>query len=167
MKRSVAVILMLAFLYDAGGYYVWFSMQQFHLQQQVQNEINQGLNDKDLTCIELPINDQSAISWIKPGKEFTCKGRMYDVVRIKTTARHKRYYCINDVKEKHLLANYHKNHQNNRSSRRIMLTLKNQFFNPHTTIFKQAVAETICFAPVFIYYRSLKTDIPSPPPKIV
>ncbi len=168
MKRSVTVILLFAFLFNAGGYYVWFSVLQYHMQRQIRHEIRQGLPDEALTCITITESHPAGISWIKPGKEFLYRGKMYDVVRIAKSGQQTHYYCINDVKEKQLIANYHRNQQQKKqASKRIKLNLKKQYFNQTSTYFHHNLLREMNFAPMVSNYHSCCSDTPSPPPKVV
>ena len=62
----------------------------------------------------------SQIEWEKRNKEFSLKGVMYDVARIKKSEGKTYLYCINDKKEKQLLDDLVKavnKNQNNKQSR--------------------------------------------------
>ena len=99
---------------------MWFGILKHNVQRQIRQEIRQGLSEKDLTIITVPVNDESGICWIKPGKEFTCGGKMYDVVKIKISGNTKSYYCIDDVKEKKLIAGFSKVNESNQKARKLL-----------------------------------------------
>ena len=92
---------------------------QYKIQKEVKQKIRKGLRDEDLSIIVVSVNDESEINWIKPQKEFRYKGEMYDVVNIKIENQKKYYYCIWDVKEKQLIANYNKTNNNKQNKERI------------------------------------------------
>jgi hypothetical protein len=108
------------FLFNIGGYYVWFNVIKNKLQKEIRQEIRQGLSEKDLTLIVVPADDESGICWIKPGKEFTYQGNMFDVVKTKINGNKKFYYCINDIKEKKLIADFSKFHGLAQKTRKLL-----------------------------------------------
>jgi hypothetical protein len=108
------------FLFNIGGYYLWFSYVKNNIQKEIRREIRLGLSEKDLTLISVPVNDESGICWIKPGKEFTFNGKMYDVVKITINNNRKIYYCIDDVKEKNLIAGFSKIPESNQKARKLL-----------------------------------------------
>jgi hypothetical protein len=108
------------FLFNIAGYYLLFSYVKNSLQKQIRREIRQGLSEKDLTLISVPINDESGICWIKAGKEFTYKGEMYDVVKIRIRDNQKFFYCINDTKEKKLIDGFSKMNESSQKARRLL-----------------------------------------------
>ncbi|MEO6220819.1 MAG: hypothetical protein ABIO81_10355 [Ginsengibacter sp.] len=61
-------------------------------------------------------NNYKQIYWEEEGKEFSFKGEMYDVVKIKIINDEVVLYCIHDKKEKMLIDNYNLITKNNSSS---------------------------------------------------
>jgi hypothetical protein len=120
LRKYLSVIILMFFLFNIGGYYLWFSFLKFNIQKEIRREIRQGLSENDLTLITVPFNDESGICWIKPGKEFTYRGEMYDVVKIKISNDKKFFYCINDIKEKKLIADFSKANASNQKARKLL-----------------------------------------------
>lgn len=111
LRKYLSAIILMFFLFNIVGYYLWFSYVKNNIQKEIRQEIRKGLEDKDLTLITIPIDDESGLCWIKPGKEFTYHGEMFDVVKIKISNNKKYIYCINDTKEKKLIADFSKNNE--------------------------------------------------------
>jgi predicted transcriptional regulator len=100
---------------------LYFKYLQHNIQQEINNEIKEGLNEKDLSVVIIPLKDENKITWTKKNKEFKYKGLMYDVVKTKIKNGKKYYYCINDVKEKKLITSFFRN---NRRKNKSLLKLK-------------------------------------------
>jgi len=108
------------FLFNIVGYYLLFSYVKNNIQKEVRREIRQGLAEKDLTIITVPVSDESGICWLKAGKEFTYRGEMFDVVKIKIVKDKKCFYCINDTKEKKLISDFSKNNESGPKARKLL-----------------------------------------------
>ena len=168
MRKYIALLIVSVFLFNTGGYYLYFSILQYNAQQEIAQEIRKGLQEKDLTLIMLPLNHQEDISWIKHSKEFRYKGEMYDVVKIKVLNHTKMYYCLNDSKEKQLIAGFHKTHNTRKDAEK---RLKRGFtynfcFQPYS-LAENTRAIVVPFATIQILYTPGAIDIHSPPPKTV
>ncbi len=120
LRKYLSVILLFFFLFNIGGYYLWFNYVKNNIQKEIRQEIRRGLSEKVLTLITVPVNDETGICWIKPGKEFTYRGKMYDVVKTSIFNNKKFYYCINDVKEKKLNHDFSKNTESNQKARKLL-----------------------------------------------
>jgi len=166
MRKYIALLIVPVFLFNIGGYYLWFSVLQHNLQQEIGQEIREGIKDKDLTLITVPLNDEAGISWIKPNKEFRYKGEMYDVVKIQVQHQKKLYYCMNDSKEKQLLADFNKTHNTKKDSeKKLKRSFTYNFYFQQVTSVKNFSAIDIPFASIHILYKPGAIDIHSPPPK--
>lgn len=154
------------FVFDAGGYYLWFSLLQNNIHIEVRQEIEKGLKDDELVLIKVPANSDQGIEWIKPGQEFRLNKEMYDVVRSATVGKEKYYYCLNDAKEKKLIAGFTSKSKKN-SDKRIRYSFSFQYvpiqFNLNSNI------NIVNFIyPSFVWqYKSNTPDIHSPPPKTI
>ena len=127
LKKSLFIGVLMLFLFNIGGYYIWFSYLKFTIQKDIRREIRSELPEKELTLISVPVNDESLLIWIKPGKEFTFGGKMYDVVKAKIVGDKKLYYCIDDVKEKKLLTAFSKVNEPCQKARRMLNNFHYQF----------------------------------------
>jgi hypothetical protein len=127
IRISLSIGLLMFFLFNIGGYFVWFNIMKNKIQKEIRQEIRQGLTEKDLTLISVPVNDESGICWIKPGKEFTFGDKMYDVVKIKIDGTRKLFYCIEDSKEKKLIDGFAKINSSSQKVRKLLTSF--QFIN--------------------------------------
>lgn len=105
MKKVASILLLFIFLFNTIGYFIAFKAFQFHLKSEIKKEIKNGLSNEQLTIIHFDKNNLCDIEWMKKGKEFCHKGKLYDIVKIKETQSTITYYCINDSQEKTLFAN--------------------------------------------------------------
>jgi hypothetical protein len=153
------------FLFDTAGYFLLFCLRQDITRREIRREIRMGLKEGQLTLITVTGNDESGISWIEPGREFRFRGEMYDVVKIRTENQAKYYYCIKDVKEKQLIAEFNKSRKAKKEDGK-----KREIFNfqylpaPFSTGSSPSSAGLLTVEPAF-FYQSENPDVNSPPPK--
>ena len=167
MRKVLSGILILVFLFNIGGYYLWFSVLQLRIQEEVIKEMKKGLKEEDLCLVIADLNSEQEIKWIKPGREFRYHGEMYDVVKIKIRNQKKYLYCINDVKEKLLINRFHKNHNQTKE-----LEKKSKIAFGLKYIPEQIQSKTfnelsdMKFPVPMNYYKSAFIEIYTPPPKV-
>jgi hypothetical protein len=167
MRKFIPIILITIFFFDICGYQLLFNKIQHNIQREIKQKIRKELRDEDISIIVVPVNDESEINWINPQKEFSYKGEMYNVVNIKIENQKKYYYCIWDVKEKQLIANYNKTNNNKQNKERIKRISNILLF------FQVILITNIINSSYFHYFDNplrLITNyliIPSPPPKII
>jgi hypothetical protein len=166
MKRFISFILLFLFLFVSGGYYLYFRYLQRQIQQEVKTEIRKGLQEEELSLIVIPANGSQDILWTKKDKEFRYKGSMYDVVRTEVRGQKIYYYCLNDVKEKQLIARYQRT---NRRKAKTLLNLKRVMGNKYfaeTVSLKINLCQTGILLPEYQkQYNSIIPETNSPPPE--
>lgn len=145
---------------------MYFKYLQHNIQQEINNEIKEGLNEKDLSVVIIPLKDENKIIWTKKNKEFKYKGLMYDVVKTKIKNGKKYYYCINDVKEKQLITSFFRN---NRRKNKFLFKLKKNLSKKYLSK-KFSTKVSIKNTNVFVFenqafYKSKILEVLSPPPK--
>ncbi len=153
-------------LFVSNGYYLYFKYLQYNIQHIIQQEIKKGMNEKELSLIIVSVKNKKEIFWIKKNKEFKYKDKMYDVVKIKILNKQKYFYCINDIKEKHLITIFS---ENNKRKNNLVLKLSKILNNKY---FPKTYFVNIHFNPIEVrftennlFYKSKIIDIISPPPK--
>ena len=168
MRKYISIIVLFIFLFNIGGYYLWFSAIQYGLQKEMEKEIGEGSKDDDLTLIIVPAKGETGVVWIKPDKEFLYKGEMYDVVKIQNKDQKKYYYCLNDSKEKELIANFNKtgNHKKE-TEKKLKRNFNFNFDFQRFSIAKNLYPIHLTFISIQFLYKSTSADILSPPPKSV
>lgn len=162
LKRFISFILLFIFIYNIGGYYIWFRLEQYNIQSEIQN----GSQKKELTLISVPLNDKSSIIWTEENKEFIYHGEMYDVVKIKTINNINYYYCINDKKEKQLITDFIKKDSLQKKSENIIQKVIDNIYQTQAyklIVYNQPVGIDFCM--LSVNYKSNINDIHSPPPK--
>jgi len=153
-KKYFSAALLLFFLFNIGGYYFWFKIEQYQMQKNLKNEIRKGLRDEELSLI------------IKPNKEFIYQGEMYDVVRIKVRGDEIHYYCINDQKEKQLIATFNKNHDSkNELEKKIKNSSIAKYFPQQSSFTMEEFSSSFAYGIIEINYKLGSISPPSPPPK--
>ena len=168
MRKYISILLLLIFLYNFGGYYLWFRVLQYNIQEENKQETTKGLKEKDLSLIIVPLNDQSNICWTEKNEEFIYKGEMYDIVKTKTDSQHKYFYCINDTNEKLLIANFNKSHNSKKDTDKIIKsTLDFKYLTQKISISDNTFHSDFIFPTIDLIYKSNIVEISSPPPNIV
>ena len=167
MRKYISIAVLFIFLFNIGGNYLWFSAAQYGIQQEIEKEIGDGSKDEDITLIIVAEKGEPGIAWIKPDKEFRFKGEMYDVVKIQIHDQKKYYYCLNDNKEKELIANFNKTSNTKKDSEK---KLKQNF---NYSLYLQRYPVTVnlysinsTFPSIPVLYKSTFVDIHSPPPRL-
>jgi hypothetical protein len=167
LRKYLAIIVLMFFLFNIVGYYLWFGYVKNNIQKEVRREIRKGLADKDLTLITVPIGDESGICWIKAGKEFTYRGEMFDVVKIKISKDKKYFYCINDVKEKKLISDFSKNNESDRGARKLLSNFTYIYILQQGSFFHILETSDYGYCIKSFNTASVATDVISPPPKFI
>ena len=169
MKKSLSIVLVFVFFYGIMGFYLNFTIEQYRVKEEIKEKIISSLPENELIQVKISSDELKKLIWTEDGKEFRYNGNMYDVVKIKKSSGITCYYCFNDEKESKLLASLDKlvkDQTDNSSSR---TTQKKQTI----TYFVSSIHLTQCLteAPVLFFdspsrYKSVTTDILSPPPRI-
>jgi hypothetical protein len=166
VKKIISILVLWVFLTGSGGYYFLFKIKQFANYCKIENEITN--HDKDVLqqVIIFKRGEKTCLKWIKEQKEFIYQGKIYDIVRCIFSGKYVFYYCINDTKEKKLIADFeNKNHANNRTNQITRRIIPFQFilYSPLITLYREPSA--------WHYYQALNHYLPpvnntlSPPPK--
>jgi hypothetical protein len=168
MKKFLSFFIVSVFLFNIGGYYLWYRLEQHCIQKEIQNKIREGMNDNAITLIILPADDETGICWIKPNKEFRYKSEMYDVIKIQSKQHKKFYYCINDTKEKHLITEFNKTHNAKKAlEKKIKRIFTYNLFINCFSILKNQNSFNLTFTTINFLYNSNLVEIHSPPPKSI
>lgn len=104
LKKTLAILTLFLFAFNAGGYLFVFKIKQYQLKKEIKQQIKAGISEEVLTLITLDSETSSTIVW-KDEHEFILKGQMYDVVRKGTDNKgNALLYCITDTQETLLFA---------------------------------------------------------------
>jgi hypothetical protein len=159
--------VLMFFLFNVMGYYLCFSYVKNNIQKEVSREIEQGLPDKDLTLITIPVDDESGIRWIKPGKEFTFRGEMYDVVKIKISNNKKYLYCVNDIKEKKLITEFSRINSASQKAKKLLANFHYIYVIQPESLFHIIETSNLDYCIKSFDTASAINEVTIPPPKFI
>ena len=175
MKRIATILLLTLFVYNTIGflaihpllsvYYKYLGMM--HADMPSEEEMIELLvfNKEDIEKGRLDFK------WIH-SREFKYNGDMYDIVTKEETEKQLIVHVINDTKEKKLEEEFEKRvHKNSTENKHIPSIIKysSSISEP---VQSEQIEIILAYNSVFSYwrtdsYKSLHTDIPSPPPRLV
>ena len=167
LKNYLTLTILMFFLFNIVGYYLWFSYLKFNIQKEVTQEIRQGTAEKDLTLITVSINDESGICWLKAGKEFTYRGEMFDVVKIKICKDKKYIYCINDTREKKLISDFSRNNEPDQKTKKLVSSFQYIYVIQPATFPHITETSNFDYSIQSFNIVSVDADVNSPPPKFI
>ncbi|MEH6406547.1 MAG: hypothetical protein V7767_04635 [Leeuwenhoekiella sp.] len=173
MKRSCVFLLLSIFIFNLGGNFIVFKIQQYQVRREIIQRIRQGIPTEQLSLITIKHNQTKTVIW-KESDEFSYDGIMYDVVKQELQAdKSIVYYCVKDDMETALVIKLYKDLKKSQKT-------KNNRLYPVKIAFKilPSQAEKLPQENNFkikdeissyynVAYSTLKPEIKSPPPKIV
>lgn len=165
MRKWILILLTSIFLFNTGGYFVWFSVLKLNIHKEIRHEIEKGLKEKELSLIIVSNSNKADICWTKPDKEFKYKGEMYDVVKVKIKNQKRYYYCINDSKENRLIAHFDKSQHAKKSIEKIVNRTHNLYFPLQFSLSTNRCTSDFRYLTMDVFYASTIVDTLSPPPK--
>jgi len=165
MKRATSLLITLLILFNSGGGYIIFRLQQSEARRESEEAISR-IAEKNVVVLAFRLNHEEGLVWMRPGREFTYRGEMYDVVKTATRGSMKYYHCYNDSREKKLIAAYQKSHHSKKETEKRRKTPNNPIFFSQKTLFTR-IMPLSCFD--YSLYEMIYTSevpvTPSPPPK--
>ncbi len=114
------------------GYYGVFKMKQWHIHERIEAVIESLTSEKELSRVEISLNDVKNLKWERAGKEFWFNGTLHDVAYSETSATSIVFYCINDTEETELYSQFDATLQK-------QLDSKNDASSPITQFFKKDI----------------------------
>ncbi len=166
MRKFLSLILLIVVLLAGEGWYLSFIYLQHTVREEAEYEIRKGLKDEDLTLIVVTPGREQEITWTKKDREFRYRGSMYDVVRIKVRDGKKYYYCLNDVKEKEIIADFSRSHKkHDKTLQNLQEVFSNKYLPEGFSIQEIRNSFLIAYSGYRCFYRSRVVGTESPPPK--
>lgn len=166
MKRTTSLLLILLFLFNTGGSYLIFRMQQSEARRESEETINSQKALKDVIVLAFRQNHEEGLVWVRPGKEFTFRGELYDVVKVTSCGNMKYYHCYNDSREKKLIAGYQKSNHSRKEPDKKRKASNNIIFFSQKCLFSRTLYPSCYTYPLYeFYYLSEIPVTPTPPPK--
>lgn len=172
MKKTLAILTLILFAFNAGGYLFVFKIKQYQIKKEIKQQIKAGISDENLTVIKLTSETRTQMEW-KDKHEFIYKGQMYDVVReAKDIQGNTLLYCITDTQETLLFAELN-NLANKKQSENQEKACKHLFnlIAPLNALadYKLAIyRDNSEIKPIYRFiYKEPSLEIQIPPPKLV
>ena len=166
MKKIISYIILLLFVFTTSGYYLLFKHIKHEIHHEVEQKIKNGIDKNELTVFIFLTDEENSIHWIKKNKEFTVNGEMYDVVEIKIKNNKKYIYCLNDIKEKQLIARFTRHNRRRNKILNIIKKVTADKYVPVQATIDQLNNETaVCFGIYNCNFKSITGDVYSPPPQ--
>jgi hypothetical protein len=80
MRKATAILLLMVFLFEAGGYFVYFTLERAAAQCEMAAFMARLKSEENLIWIEWNTDNAADFEW-KHDREFRLHGVMYDVMR--------------------------------------------------------------------------------------
>ena len=104
LKKVLPIFLLLAFLFNMGGIFVVFKIEQFKIRRAIKQEIKAGLDEDELHYFTFSAVEYAQLDWERENKEFRLGREMFDIIRMKNAGDTMELYCVNDTEEALLFA---------------------------------------------------------------
>jgi hypothetical protein len=129
-------------------------------------EIEEGLEEEELTVIVVTKEHEEEIVWIREGKEFRYHGEMYDVINTRSSGDKDYYYCKNDTREKEVI-NRLVRHQKRKNNILLQLrkVLSDKYFPGNFSMDPEREDSGVRYPPRQDLYLSRFIEIHAPPPR--
>jgi len=174
MKRFVASLFLLLYLYNSAGYLAVFSYLQYRVRSEVKQMLKASVPRSELVLFAFHTRSLEsniyAIHWIED-HEFRYQGGMYDIVNSSCVGDTTYLLCLNDIMEEELfkdLGNHVQRHMGYSEKQGMLDSLRDVFKQSYFTcidLFDDLLAIGLSVAPQEDIYKSVVMDIPSPPPR--
>ncbi|HTX88144.1 MAG TPA: hypothetical protein VMC08_04080 [Bacteroidales bacterium] len=102
IRKILAGFLVFLLLFNLSGYYFIFSYNRMLVRSQMRATIRSGESQDQEETLVIPVSE---VRWIDQ-KEFSYRGKLYDVVSCSFSGNTVTIKCINDRKEESLYSRY-------------------------------------------------------------
>ena len=102
MRKSITISLISLLFLSQAGYYFYYAAQRAQVRHEMQEQLSTELSENLLELI-IQEDNETAINWQEPGKEFYLDGKLYDVASKKKINGKTFLYCVNDKNEHELV----------------------------------------------------------------
>jgi hypothetical protein len=174
LKKVVAYLFIIVFLFNAVGYFIAFKIEQCEIKTEIELAVNSGTNLNGLTVLTISKTDLSKIEWLEPGREMRYSGELYDIFKSSETETNVTYYCMDDSKEttlfsdlvEHVNTHVLSNTSHNNSKKTISYLVK-LYFSVSTQIVYSTIENVRNFQTCNLIFSSITLEKKSPPPQFV
>ena len=102
MKKATTILLVMLILFQGAGMFFLLKLQQTAAAMSMDERINKGVDDDELTRFVFHRQMPKEVSWVHE-REFIYGGNMYDVVNLTQRGDSVYIACVHDHKETKLL----------------------------------------------------------------
>jgi len=103
LKRTFSIFLLISFLFNTAGYLLIFLLLQSSLKDNVREKISSNNYSQTLIVFaNKNLNDGITELKFHDEKEFSFKGKMYDIIKRENKNDSVYFYCLADTKEDEL-----------------------------------------------------------------
>jgi hypothetical protein len=164
----LSLFLIIILLFNIFGYFIYFNILQSNIRHEISDHIRNGLHDSELTIIEINSQNSLEIKWIKPSKEFSYHGYLYDVAKVVEKDGRKYYHCINDTKEDKLIREFAKNTDSSQKAKKLLNNFASSTYLINEATYKSLNTSTNhnFSIPHFNVILNIR-EISDPPPKLL
>lgn len=167
MRKSLALILFSVFLINLAAFPVWFHVSRYMIREEMEQKIRENPDESDLDIVILTREAFEQLHWTRAHKEFEYKGHFYDVIKIKSSGKTMKVYCLNDAREKQLMAQYRVHQRKRKKSKQILnKTEFSKYFPAEHHFTANAITSEIVFSEHMARLISNTIIPPAPPPKL-
>lgn len=171
VKRIASFLLLVLFLFNVVGYFVLYSVLDTDNRAAISRKT---IEPQCLQTVRIHVNDMKNIVFRDHGKEFLYNGEIYDIKTRSTEGDFIVFRCINDKKEKQLLAGlqFHvKNYADSNTSsdkkqdNSSKSPIKTLFL--HSNDWAEAMSVAVVYPPaIFQLTFYISPTLPLPPPEV-
>lgn len=166
MRKSLALILFSVFLFNLAALPVWFHISRYLIREDMEQQIRENPNESELNMLVVTNQEFDNLHWTRAHKEFEYKGDMYDVIQIKSSGNTKKIFCLNDAREKKLMAQYRAHQRTRKKSKQVLnKTEFSKYFPAENHFSITSVASEVVYSEHPILVVSTTLSPPAPPPK--
>jgi hypothetical protein len=163
LKKSLAYLLLILFLFNSMGYYFIFELHKYHVKKEIQansNKISRALRILKIRDAESDHEFQRV-----ENKEIRYQGFLFDVIKEVRNGKTTIFYCIHDTKEENLLAT-----MNSVNKNKFLLSLFDHIIKiaipPFTIALTNSLSRKVIFPQISSLLPSVLLGTWSPPPEV-
>jgi hypothetical protein len=163
VKKISAFVLLVIFLNNTIGYYLYFMLRFEQVKEEAIRKIRSNVVDGQTVRLSFLKNEK--IDWRDGKKEISFKGNLYDVIRHYETEKHAVYICISDDAELELLKNHEETNPSKKNSSKLLLsyTAKDFSIDESSPFLNSQCTGTIKYFDELLYNFFSGGIIPPPP----
>lgn len=169
LKKIFTLFILFLFVFNIFGYYLPYLVLLSEVKSEMEEKMNEDNAGKFMVSLTFSLKGNEQPEWKEEGKEFRYKDEMYDVVKAEKHNDKITYYCLKDKEEKELVSNFNNLIKKNLNTEEKAKNNPTKELNQYNLDTKTELNPTLnsiqfCFFKPDLY-KSLNSEIQSPPPK--